>query len=179
MVSKYFKFVGYLELVLWFIGLIAFIIFIVSNSYPQTIGSGNYKVEIPPLIDSASQWFFYIMLLIIYIVVGPAIGILFIVVANMKEMPVRSYRPVPQVNNHAASVSSTSVSLASSVKPSPKEPVKSISNSDCEKEYKKANDFLRQRKYDEAQEIFIKLGSYKDSKSLANSCESLKNWHNM
>lgn len=80
--KKYFKFVGYVELVLWFIGLIAFIMYMAIGGSSHTIVTNGVKVTVPAFISEGYQWFMVIILFLFYIVIGPAIGLLFIHVAN-------------------------------------------------------------------------------------------------
>ena len=140
--KKYFEFVGVVELILWFIGLIAFIVYIANGGSSHEITTAGVKVTVPALISQGYQWFMIIILLLIYILLGPTIGLLFLKVADML--------PEPQERNDA---------------------VVSVNSPDDEIKYQKALKLFSLSRYDEAKQLFLELKGYRNSERFASVCD--------
>ena len=82
--KTYFKFIGYLTLALWLVGLIAYIMYFAKIARVTTYDvGGNNKITTGGL--DAAGYFYYIIMLILYIIVGPSLGLLFISHAGQLE----------------------------------------------------------------------------------------------
>lgn len=151
--KKYFEFVGVVELILWFIGLIAFIVFLVNAGTPQTVAiDSNTKIELPAIISQAYQWFIIIILLFLYIVIGPALGVLFLNYGSANEQnatnvnnPVKEAKEISSLNNKE--------------------------NDDREEKYNKALKLFSLSRYDEAKQLFLELKGYRNSERFASVCD--------
>ena len=74
--KTYFKFIGYLTLALWLVGLIAYIMYFANIAMVTTYKVANQSISTGGL--NRVGYFYYIIMLILYIIVGPSLGLLFI-----------------------------------------------------------------------------------------------------
>ena len=150
--KKYFKFVGSVELVLRFIGLIAFIMYMAIGGSSHTIVTNGVKVTVPAFISEGYQWFMVIILFLFYIVIGPALGALFLNYGSANE------QNATNVNNPVKEAKEISS-------------LKNKENDDREEKYNKALKLFSLSRYDEAKQLFLELKGYRNSERFASVCD--------
>lgn len=166
--AKYFRFVGVLEIIAWIVGLIAFLIFLINGLKYTTVGNTNIRAF------QNESIFFYVMVGILYVIVGPALGLLFFMVADLYEKSFYQNKPVvkkPVASKPAASKSVASKPVVYANKVTETEIQKLTGE---EKIYAEAEKLLQEKKFDQAKEKFTSLKNYKDAPLKANNCDVLK-----
>lgn len=153
--AKYFKIVGIIELICFVGGLIYTIVefFRLLPVFGEYVGGG---------------WlvFLYILCQIIYCILGPALGLLFLTVSDHEEKIYYRQEKIEYTTSN----------------PLVEKPVKqrkqSYSSDELYKlqfKYKEAEELIDQKQFDRAKKIFESLNDYKDSRDRAKECDELKN----
>ena len=81
--KSYFKYIGYFFLLLWLVGLFAYLINFAEAAKVTIYKIGNSEMKVGGL--NAAGYFYYVMMLIVYLVTGPVIGLLCISHSGLLE----------------------------------------------------------------------------------------------